>query len=172
MERQTFRTIRTGSAIAAGLLAVAGVAPVVLLIRHVTLGPAPVLAPVILLPIAAYAFWFGVVRHISIDVDRTGLAVSRGPRRWSVPWGDVREVGVLPASAHGTPSDLLVAWPRTAPAAQGARDHLPIVFDPDLGGYILGQMHRLAATPAQLEAAVGRLAPGKWGVPTGQESAS
>ena len=170
MDRQIFKVPRglatagVVGALAAGLLfpvaALFGQRPVGLLFT--------LLMPAVMLPLAAYTLWFGVLFPVRVELDRDGLAVWRRGSRFSLPWKQVHSVGALHQGQRGAPIDQLVAWPNTAPPAAALdATHAPASFDRKLGAYVLLSPLRIGASEAELAAAVERFAPGRWGVPPG-----
>src|SRR5207253_641008 len=73
------------------------------------------LVPLVMIPLAGYLFWFGVLGVIRLEFDRAGLTVTRRAARFSLPWAEIRSIGVVHAGTRDVEADLLVAWPGTPP---------------------------------------------------------
>jgi len=167
VDREVFGTGRWPAlAMAAVALVVALLLPVMAVLGARPVGLWLVIAiPVVLLPLAGYALWYGVARPVRVEFGADGLAVTQGRRRFTLAWADVRRVGVVHEGDGGAPDTVLVAWPVTAPGRSGVSASAPAAWDPSVGGYTLVRRRLLAAGDDRLAAAVERYAPGRWGVP-------
>lgn len=163
MHRQTFRSGAWRLAVAAVLCLFVGLllpALVLLTGEHAFGLGITVLVPVVMLPLACLCVYYGLIRRLRIDLDPTGVTVTRGANRFTLPWPAIRKIGVLPQGTQGQPVAVLVIWPTKTPNTPQP----PVVFDQPLAAYKVAQLAHLATTENALAAAVEQMSPGKWGI--------